>query len=142
MSEPTWPEAFAEVYRREGYWEPRSLGEQLRLWASEHASRNALIERGRRLTYAELDARVDRLAAGFHNLGLVAGDRVVVQLPNGVAFVTACFALFRLGVIPILAMPALREADIGAICELADPAAYLVPDRFLGFLAQTAKNMQ
>ncbi|MFD2235076.1 salicylate synthase [Phaeospirillum tilakii] len=128
-----WPEELARKYERRGYWQPLALGEQFRHWASRHATRTALVDGATRLSFADLDARIDRLAAGFHALGLVAGDRVLVQLPNSAGFVAACFALFRLGVVPVLAMPAQRSAEIDALCQVAEPAAYLLPERFLGF---------
>ena len=42
-----------------------------------------------RLTWAELDAAVDRAAAGYAAHGLAAGDRVAVQLPNGLDWLRA-----------------------------------------------------
>jgi yersiniabactin salicyl-AMP ligase len=128
-----WPDHLAEQYERKGYWQPLTLGQHVHAWATSFSSRIALVDGAQRMSYAELDARIDRLAAGFHALGLAAGDRVLVQLPNSIGFVTACFALFRLGVVPVLAMPAQRMAEIDALCQLAEPVAYLLPDRFLGF---------
>lgn len=134
--EPTcypWPEDKALEYQQKGYWRTETLGELFRIWAHRHPSRTALIDRDTRLSYADLDARMDRLAAGFHAEGIAKGDRVLVQLPNSAAFVVTCFALFRLGAAPILAMPAHRAHDIDALCRVAEPVAYVVPDQFLGF---------
>lgn len=63
-------------------------------------------------TYAELDARVERLAAGLHALGLRRGERVVVHLPNVPEFVRVVFALWRIGAVPVFALPAHRRAEI------------------------------
>ncbi|MEE3922465.1 AMP-binding protein [Micromonospora sp. BRA006-A] len=63
------------------------------------------------MTYAELDAAADRFAAGLHRLGLRAEDRVVVQLPNTAAFVVVALGLFRLGAVPVFALPSHREAS-------------------------------
>lgn len=49
-----------------------------------------------------------------------------MQLPNDNAFVTLLFALLRLGVIPVLAMPSQRALDIDALIELAKPVAYVI----------------
>lgn len=48
-----------------------------------------------------------------------------MQLPNDNAFVTLLFALLRLGVIPVLAMPSQRALDIDALIELAQPSLTL-----------------
>ncbi len=109
------------------------LGDCLRQWANTYTSRTALVDGDARISFSELDHRVDRLAAGLHARGLRAGDRAMVQLPNSIGFVTVCFALFRLGVIPVLAMPTQRSHDIDALCRIAEPVAYFVPDLLNGF---------
>lgn len=128
-----WPEAVCAQYERHGYWQAQSLGDCLRQWAGLHGDAVALVEQDMRLSYRQLDARVDDLAAGFEQLGIGHADRVLLQLPNSIAFMLASFALFRLGAVPIMAMPAQRRGDIEALCALAEPVAYIVKDRFLGF---------
>ncbi|AJY38737.1 salicylate synthase [Burkholderia humptydooensis] len=113
------------------------LGEHLRRWAADHATRTALVAGGERVPFVALDHRVDRLAAALHELGLRPGDRAMVQLPNGIAFVTVCFALFRLGVVPVLAMPTQRSHDIDALCRIAEPSAYFIADGTAGFDARS-----
>ncbi|MBI5670893.1 MAG: AMP-binding protein [Chloroflexi bacterium] len=49
------------------------------------------------MTYRELDALSDALAAGFIKLGLKKGDRVAVVLPNAVAFAITYFAILKAG---------------------------------------------
>lgn len=61
----------------------------------------ALVEAGRRLGWAELDALVDRTAAGFAARGLAAGDRVAVQLGNGVDWVLAAVGAMRAGLVVV-----------------------------------------
>lgn len=123
----------AEQYERLGYWEPLTLGQQLASWTRKHSENIALVEGGRRLTYRELDQKADELAWGFHQLGIKKGDNVVVQLPNRISFVLTCFALFRLGVRPVMALPAHREAELDGIFSLARPVAYIIADHYLGF---------
>ena len=54
---------------------------------------------GSRLTYAELLARADEMALALLALGVRAGDRVGVFLPNGVAFASVVHACMRLGAV-------------------------------------------
>ncbi|ETO50343.1 hypothetical protein L328_0122990 [Yersinia pestis 24H] len=105
---------------------PLPIAEQLRHWAARYASRIAVVDAKGSLTYSALDAQVDELAAGLSSLGLRSGEHVIVQLPNDNAFVTLLFALLRLGVIPVLAMPSQRALDIDALIELAQPVAYVI----------------
>ncbi|MFJ8313362.1 MULTISPECIES: (2,3-dihydroxybenzoyl)adenylate synthase [unclassified Streptomyces] len=128
-----WPEEFAARYRERGYWPGRTLGSLLRERAGAAPDAVAVIDGDRRWTYRELDERADRLAAGLRELGLSAGDRVVVHLPNIAEFLELSFALFRLGAVPVMALPAHREAEIAHLFALSEAVAYVIPDTHLGF---------
>ncbi|WP_440074073.1 (2,3-dihydroxybenzoyl)adenylate synthase [Streptosporangium sp. OZ121] len=128
-----WPEEFAERYRAAGHWTDENLGEFLRRLARSHPGRTALVAGPHRWTYAELDSRADLMAAGLHELGIGAGDRVVVQLPNLPELVTLFFALFRIGAQPVLALPAHRSSEITYFCEFTEAVAYVIADTHLGF---------
>ena len=80
------------------------------------------------MSYAELDAAADRVAAGLRRLGLTRGDRVVVQLPNVVEFPAVCFGLLRLGALPVFALPPHREHEISYLAEHSEAVAYLACD--------------
>ncbi len=136
LDAPTWPADFAERYRAAGYWRGETFGQMLRERAATHPDRIALVDpapRRRTWTYRELDERADRLAAGFAARGLGKGDRVVLHLPNTGEFVEVVFALFRIGALPVFALPAHREAEIGHFCSFAEAAAYVTCDRHAGF---------
>ena len=128
-----FPPEFAERYRREGYWRGERLGDLLRRWAAAGGNRPAVTGNRAQMTYAELDAAADRLAYGLRGLGLARGDRVVLQLPNVVEFPAVCFALLRLGVLPVFALPPHREHEITYLVEHSEAVAYLACDTFGGF---------
>ncbi|MFP2906627.1 (2,3-dihydroxybenzoyl)adenylate synthase [Pyxidicoccus sp. 3LFB2] len=130
---PTWPDEFATRYREAGYWRGETFGQLLRARASTHGERTAVVAGTERWTYQQLDARADRLAAGFLALGIQPKDRVVVQLPNIAAFFDVCFALFRIGALPVFALPAHRGSEIGYFCEFTEAVAYVIADRHGGF---------
>ncbi|NEW46312.1 (2,3-dihydroxybenzoyl)adenylate synthase [Nocardia cyriacigeorgica] len=118
-------EADAEQYRSDGYWSGRTLDALLRDTARQHPTRTALIGE-RTLTYAELDVEADRMAHGLLALGLVPGDRVVVQLPNVAEFLTVLFGALRAGIIPVLTLPAHRRAEIEHLSTLSGAVAYVI----------------
>ncbi|MFE7119370.1 (2,3-dihydroxybenzoyl)adenylate synthase [Streptomyces sp. NPDC057654] len=133
---PTWPADYAERYRAAGYWRGETFGSMLRERALAHPDRVAVVDPagdGRRWTYGELDERADRLAAGFLARGITKGDRVVVQLPNVAEFFETVFALFRIGALPVFALPAHRESEIRYFCEFTEAVAYVIPDVNGGF---------
>ncbi|MEV7191037.1 (2,3-dihydroxybenzoyl)adenylate synthase [Streptomyces sp. NPDC093510] len=136
---PTWPEEFASRYREGGYWRGETFGQMLRDRATAHPDRVAIVDPGpgrqpaRRWTYGELDRRADRLAAGLLARGIAKGDKVVVQLPNIAEFFETVFALFRIGALPVFALPAHRETEIRYFCEFTEAAAYVIPQELGGF---------
>ena len=128
-----FPAEFAERYRQAGYWRGERLGDLLRRWAEAGGDRVAVSSRDGKMTYAELDAAADRVAAGLRRLGLSRGDRVVVQLPNVVEFPAVVFGLLRLGALPIYALPPHRDHEINYLASHAEAVAYIASDTFAGF---------
>ncbi|WP_410982490.1 (2,3-dihydroxybenzoyl)adenylate synthase [Bacillus cereus] len=128
-----WPKEFADRYKEEGCWRGETFGEMLRERAMKHGDQIAVTSGENHLSYSELDNRVDRLAAGFLNLGIKQTDRVVLQLPNITEFFEVCFALFRIGALPVFALPSHRSSEISYFCEFAEATAYIISDKQLGF---------
>ncbi|ECO0901697.1 salicylate synthase [Salmonella enterica subsp. enterica serovar Newport] len=113
------------------HWPAKPLGDQLTLWAKQYTDQISLVSGVNRLTYLQLDKLSSRLASGFYDRGVRARDIVLVQMPNSIGMIASLFALFRIGACPILAMPGQKSADIDAICQLANPVAWLHPGHFL-----------
>lgn len=57
------------------------------------------------MSYSELDAAVNRFAAGLQQRGVKPGDRVTIMLPNCPQFVIAAFATWRIGAIVVCCNP-------------------------------------
>jgi len=122
-SRPLWKQ-----YERAGYYRDRLIGEAVAEWAQRTPDRTALVTERARLSYAELEASIQRMARGLVEWGIERGDRILLQLPNRESFVVVCFAACRIGAPPVLAMPAHRASEIRGLCETARPSAYVVPD--------------
>ena len=128
-----WPADVADEYRRQGYWRGVDLGSLLRSWAERYGDRVALVHEGIRVTYTELDAWADRMAAGFLAHGIRPGERLLFQLPNVPEFAAAFFGLLRAGVHPVFALPAHRATELRHLAEAADAVGYVGPHTHLGF---------
>ncbi|WP_409466984.1 (2,3-dihydroxybenzoyl)adenylate synthase [Amycolatopsis sp. GA6-003] len=128
-----WPEEFARRYREAGLWLDVPLGELPRQWAREYGTATAVVSGQERLSYAELDEKIDRMAGGLAGYGLVRGDRAVVQMTNESAFLIVCFAMFRLGVTPVFSLPAHRDVEVIHLIETSGAVAYVIPDVRLGY---------
>jgi O-succinylbenzoate-CoA ligase len=57
------------------------------------------VERGRRFTFAEVDARSNRIANALLARGVAKGDRVALLLMNGVEFMASFFAIAKIGAV-------------------------------------------
>lgn len=77
---------------------PLGVSALLRIHAAGHPDEPALIFEGETTTWAEADARIDRLASSLHHdLGLAAGDAAVLVMRNRPEMLEAQAALARLG---------------------------------------------
>jgi 2,3-dihydroxybenzoate---[aryl-carrier protein] ligase len=128
-----WPADLARRYRERGYWRGETLGAHLRRWAAAHPQREAVVCSPVRWTYGELDARADALAHGLAELGLRERDRLVMQLTNTPEFLALFFACMRAGVIPIMALPPHREAEIAHFAAHGRAVAYAIPRSHRGY---------
>lgn len=79
--------------------------------ATDFPGHEAVAYRGHRLTYRELDDRVNRCATGLHDLGLVPGDRLVTVVPAIPQLVVLVLAAARLGVV-IAPLPADSSSEV------------------------------
>ncbi len=141
---PSWPNEFADYYRKEGCWTGETFGEMLRERAARYGDHIAITSGEYHLSYRELDKKADCLAAGFLQMGIRKMDRVVVQLPNIAEFFEVCFALFRIGALPVFALPKHRSSEINYFCKFTDAVAYIIPDIYSRFdyrkLARQVRN--
>src|SRR2546428_13349665 len=74
-----------------------SVHELLRRAANEFGDRPAITFYGKSTSFRDLDAAVDRFAAGPRAIGGRPGDRGSLVLPNTPPFVVAFFAVLRAG---------------------------------------------
>jgi len=89
--------------------------------------RTAIVEPGgRSITYGGLFERVCALERLLRGQGLEPGDRVLLQVPNGMAFATASIAVLLAGGVPLLLEPGLGESVYLSRVRLAAPRFLLV----------------
>ncbi|HEY9856400.1 MAG TPA: AMP-binding protein, partial [Stenomitos sp.] len=76
------------------------------------------------LSFAELEGRVNRLAAALKARGLERGDRVVVMIPMSVELYTLLLALLKMAVIIVFIDPWVGLDQIKRCIELTEPKAF------------------
>ncbi len=94
--------------------DPRlTLGHFLRDVAARHGARRALVFEGSALSYAGLEAEVQRLARALLGAGVVKGARVALLLSSRPEWIAAAFAVGRLGgvLVPVNTFATREELD-------------------------------
>lgn len=101
---------------------------------SHPADRNALHWDGRWYTFGELVEMGERAAGGLRRAGVVPGDRVCIQLENGLDLVAAHLGCMALGAVRVPLNAHYRAAELAPILEDATPALAitLTPQLFGG----------
>lgn len=87
---------------------------------------------GLRLTYAELGARVDRLATGLADAGVRAGDIVVYQLYNSVEFALLYLATQACGAVGSPINFRLAAGETAYVLDDSEPVAYIYDSELAG----------
>ena len=72
---------------------------------------------GRTKTYAQLGDEISRAAEGLRKLGVVAGDRVAIVLPNCPQHIIAFYAVLRLGAIVVEHNPLYTRRELRHMLE-------------------------
>ena len=74
-----------------------NLADLVRDAAEDFPAKDAILFRGRPISFAELDERVDLSAAALAGLGVSKGDRVTLLAGNIPEFVTSFYGILRAG---------------------------------------------
>ena len=94
-----------------------SLGRALQFYPG----RTALLREGRLLSFRELHARVEGIAATLTSHGFGVGDRFALLLPNGPDYIELMYACSMLGVIAVPLNTRLSTKEIDRVLEDARP---------------------
>jgi fatty-acyl-CoA synthase len=127
----------------------QTIGRVFEHICAEHGSRLALIscQQGVRLTYAELNARVNAVAAGLLELGLIPGDRLGIWAPNCWEWLVTQYAAAKAGLILVNLNPAYRRSEAEYALNTAGcRALVLVPEyktsNYVGILRDLAPALE
>ena len=117
-----------------------SLGDIPRRTAQRCPDKVGLIDGDVRLTYRELDATIDRVAAAMSDRGLVRGDRLALLSHNCWQYVVLVFATARLGVVLVPINFMLGAQEVAFILQHSGAVA-LVAEDALGEVAEQAAQL-
>ncbi|MFZ5662105.1 MAG: olefin beta-lactone synthetase [Pseudomonadota bacterium] len=103
----------------------RERGDQIALRCPGTRGPDGLARYDVALSYAELDARSDAIAAGLSRRGIVRGTRTVVMVRPTPEFFLLMFALFKAGAVPVLVDPGIDRRALRQCLDEAEPAAFV-----------------
>lgn len=108
-----------------------SLGDMAAGAAERYGDRVAFSNLGGTLTFTETDEYATRVASYLqNNLGLVKGDRIVLQMPNLLQYPVALYGALRAGLVVVNANPLYTPRELLAVVRDAQPKAIVVLANF------------
>ncbi|MDT7634594.1 MAG: 2-aminobenzoate-CoA ligase [Pseudonocardiales bacterium] len=81
-------------------------------------------------SYGELLARANQVAGVLVELGVVAGNRVLLRGPNNPWLAACWLGVLKAGAVAVTTMPLLREHELSKIVEVSRPTLALTDHRF------------
>ena len=110
--ERVWHKSYAPGVPPEIVIQKITVGEALIRTAKKFPDHTGFIFMGRRITYSELDTLVNRFANALIDLGVKAGDKVGMLLPNLPQLIIANHAVHRLGAVTAMNNPLYTEQEL------------------------------
>ena len=102
--------------------------------------REALVFEGRRITYSELDDRVNRLASALSRLGVGPGDRVAVLQVNCNEHVETYFATARLDAVYVPLNFRVRADELAHMVAESSPRVLIAGARYAGLVRSAGEG--
>jgi 2,3-dihydroxybenzoate-AMP ligase len=122
----------ARQYRAAGLWNGSTFPAMLHDSVLRRGEHVAVVDAsGCSLTYRQLEHASRVVAARMRAAGVGDRDRVVLQLPNVLEFLPVLFGVFRIGAVPVFALPAHRRESIAHFVRHADAVALITVERHL-----------
>ena len=114
-------------------YESITVGQVLERSADQSPDKIAVVDGDRRTTYIELNAMADALATSLAELGFKKGDRVAIYMKNSIEFVTAFYALQKLGVIAVWVNPIYRMHEAQFILRNSEAKGVFIFSEWDGY---------
>jgi acyl-CoA synthetase (AMP-forming)/AMP-acid ligase II len=108
------------------------LSDKLVEHAATQANAEALVFESTRLSYGELNERVNRLASGLGSLGLRRGDHVALMLGNCNEYLEVYYALTKAGMVAVPPNWRLSEQELAYIVDHAEAVALITDQTHAG----------
>ncbi|MGA2903606.1 MAG: acyl-CoA synthetase [Candidatus Korobacteraceae bacterium] len=110
--------------------------------AAGRGERIAVLFEDQRLTYNQLLTQANKLANALRDLGVNAGDRIILRTPNIPPALVANFAILKLGAVCTPTSPLFSRAEIAHVANDSEAVAIIVSAALLGEVEAARDNLQ
>lgn len=104
--------------------------------------RTAVVYQDRRISYEQLQQRVNRLANALSGLGVEAGDRIATMQVNCNELIEVYFAAAKLDAICVPVNFRAREEELAALLSSARPSVFFTGGRYLDLARSAAGGLE
>ncbi len=108
---------------------------------STHADKDAYVFMGKRYSFAQIDAWSRAMAAYLQSLGLAAGDRVAVMLPNVPQYPVAVAGILRAGYVVVNVNPLYTPRELEHQLKDSGAKAIIILENFAATLQQVLERV-
>jgi fatty-acyl-CoA synthase len=118
-----------------------NLADCLDVVAELRGPEDALIQDDRRLSWSELCARAENIAAWMKERGASHQGKVAVYTYNHLAYMEGCYAAMKAGLVPVNVNYRYREEELRYLLDNADAEIVLVHEDFVPLLSKIAADL-
>src|SRR5262245_29615072 len=114
--------------------------EVLEKTARPHTQKTAIMTKDDELTFADLNQRINGLAASLQQAGIRQGDRVGVLLPNYAAIPLSYFATQKIGAVTVILDARLKGKELQGVLQDADLKLLVVHEQLFSEVEEAFKS--
>lgn len=124
-----WAGSMGEVPLHLDYYEG-TMCERIELMAQEHPKNPAFIFMGRKVSYKQLVANIDKCAKALKTIGVRENDKVTIAMPNCPQAIYMLYAINRIGAIANMIHPLSAEKEIEFYLNESESVTAITLDQF------------
>jgi len=118
-----------------------TLGHLLEDAARHHRDKTLLIYEGQRLSFGEVERRVNRSANALQDLGVRKGDKISVMLPNGFEFPITWLGIAKLGAVMVPTNINYQAHDLEYILSDYEASVIVIHEDYLPVLEKVRPKL-
>lgn len=118
-----------------------NIGSLLPRHACQRADQLAVVFEDRRLSFRDLNTRVNRLANALCGLGVKKGDKVATILPNCLTLLETYWAIAKIGAVVVPLSTLLREKALTTLLRDSDTETIIASQDFVEPLLSVKKEL-